>query len=252
MTTPDAPGEELQPSSLARVLAFQEASCHSLATLAAAVRVAERQERELLVLVVEDQDLLHSAAFPFAREVGGHSGRVRRLSVAGLEAGLAREGERVRRALASAVAGRPLRHSLEVRRGRVLEEALSLVLPGDLLLVDRGARLGSAGLKLILAAPCPVMVWSESGVTRRAEAAAGPLRVLVEAASGEPPPVPEPLSALFDEVLPMAGAEAASLSRRLAGCRTGALLMRRETLRALLTEDPTWLSRLTLPVIVVP
>ncbi|GEK71882.1 MULTISPECIES: hypothetical protein [Halomonas] len=251
MSEPDDAGPALEavPETPARVLALHDAAGPAQAALAAAVRLAERQGRELVVLVVEDQDLLHSAAFPFAREVGGHSGRVRRLSVAALEAGLARQGERVRQALARAVAGRQLPHSLQVRRGRVLEETLALAVPGDLLLLNRAgetgastAWLGASGLALMLSAPCPVLVWHE--------AAAGPL--LVASVAGESPCVPDPLRALFGEAMPLRFEGAAALSRRLATCRGGALLMRRETLRALLAEDADWLSRPTIPVIVLP
>ncbi|MCK2183319.1 hypothetical protein [Halomonas getboli] len=249
MSEPDAAGRAREPGTLARVLALHEASGQGQALIAAAAHLAERQGRELVVLVVENQDLLHSAAFPFACEVGGYSGRVRRLSLAGLEAGLARQGERVRRALASAMAGRQLPHSLEVRRGRMLEEALALAVPGDLLVLDRAgaggessARFGAAGLALMLSAPCPVLIWRE--------AAAGPL--LVVSGGGEMPSVPATLLSLFGEARPLVAESAASLSRRLAACRGGALMMRREMLRSLLAEDAEWLSRPAIPVIVVP
>ncbi|MBB3140663.1 universal stress protein [Halomonas organivorans] len=243
------------PLAAARVLALLDASRFGLAALGAAVHVAERQGRELLVLYVEDQDLLLSAAFPFAREIGGYSGRVRRLSVAGLEAGLARQGEQLRRALELAVAGRGVRHSLCVRRGRVVEETLSLTVPGDLLLLGKagltgrtGAWQGSTGRGLILAAPCPVVIWDEA----QGAVSTGPLRVLTPGIDGEPPPVPDPLSALFGAVEPIPRADAASLARRLAVFRGGALLLRRDDLRVLMDEVPDWLSRVTIPVIVVP
>ncbi|MBB3232204.1 universal stress protein [Halomonas stenophila] len=241
--------------AVARVLALLDASRHSLAALSAAVRLAEREGVELVAVYVEDQDLLHSVAFPFAREVGGHSGQVRRLTAPQLEASLARQAERVSQALELAVAGRRLRHSLQISRGRVIPEALSIATPGDIMLLGKaglagrfGARLGTTSLGLILSAPCPVVVWDEG----RAPAMPGPLRVLVDPASGDAPSVPTPLSTLFDGTEAIPRRDAAALTRRLAVCRGGALLLHRDALRGLLAEDPDWLSRLAMPVVVVP
>ncbi|MFG6178443.1 hypothetical protein ACGTN6_14480 [Halomonas sp. THAF12] len=240
------------PLGATRVLALLDASRLGLVALSAAVQVAEQQGRELLALYVEDKDLLLSAAFPFAREVGGCSGRVRRLSVAGLEAGLARQGEQLRRALDLAVAGRGVRHSLCVRRGRVVEETLSLTLPGDLLLLGKAGRTGGwqerAGRGLILAAPCPVVIWDEA----QGALSTGPLRMMARDADGESTSVPEPLSALFAGIEMLPREDAACLVRRLSMCRSGALMVRRDDLRALMDEVPDWLSRVTIPVIVVP
>lgn len=239
----------------ARVLALLDASRHSLAALTAAVRLAERQGIELVALYVEDQDLLHSVAFPFASEVGAQSGLVRRLTAPELEASLARQAERVGRALELAVAGRRLRHTLRISRGRVLSEALALAGPGDVILLGKaglagrfGARLGTTSLGLILAAPCPVVVWDEAGPP----AVAGPLRVLVDPAAGDVPAIPSPLSALFEVVEPIPRGEAAALIQRLAVCRGGALLLHRSDLQSLLAEDPDWLDRLPIPLVVVP
>lgn len=247
--------EEGVALAVARVLALLDASRHSLAALTAAVRLAERQDAELVALYVEDQDLLHSAAFPFACEVGAQSGLVRRLTAPSLEATLARQAERVGRDLELAVAGRRLRHSLHVSRGRVVKEALAFATPGDIMLLGKaglagrfGARLGATGLGLLLAAPCPVVVWDEAGTP----AQPGPLRLLVDPAAGERPPVPTPLSALFDGIEPLPRSDATALARRLSVCRGGALLLHRDELRSLLAEDPDWLSRLSLPVVVVP
>ncbi|XKE43865.1 universal stress protein [Halomonas organivorans] len=247
-------GEDLV-LAVARVLTLLDASRHSLAALSVAVRLAERQGSELVALYVEDQDLLHSAAFPFSSEIGAQSGLVRRLTAPSLEASLARQAERVAQSLELAVAGRRLQHSLHISRGRVVAEALSLATPGDIMLLGKagltghfGGRLGTTSLGLILSAPCPVVVWDDEGTP----AAPGPLRVLVDPASGDAPAVPTPLSALFDGTEPIPRSDAASLTRRLAVCRGGALLLHRDELRGLLAEDPDWLSRLALPVVVVP
>lgn len=239
----------------ARVLALLDASRYSLAALGAAVRLAERQEVELVALYIEDQDLLHSAAFPFAREVGAQTGLVRRLTAPSLEASLARQVARVGHDLELAVAGRRLRHSLHVSRGRVLAEALAFAAPGDIMLIGKagpagplGGRPGATGLGLMLGAPCPVVVWDEG----RGAAQPGPLRVLASPGSGALPAVPAPFSALFDGIEPLRRGTAADLVRRLSVCRGGALMLDRDQLRELLDEDPAWLARLARPVVVVP
>lgn len=233
-----------------RVLALLDASRHSLAALQAAVELAARRRAELVALYVEDQDLLHSAAFPFAREVGARSGLTRPLSPAQMEITLARQLQRATRALEAAVAGRDLAHSLQVSRGRVVAAALALAAPGDLLVLGKaglsahcgGVRLGSNCRALILQAPCTVLVYDERHPPRT-----GPLRVL----SG---PVPEALLALplCDRVERLGQHGAAALERGLAHARSGALLLHRAELRQLAGEDPDLLARIPVPVIVVP
>lgn len=239
----------------ARILALLDASHHSLAALSLAVELAEREGVELVAVYVEDQDLLHSVAFPFAREIGASSGLSRRLTAAQLEARLARQAQRVARALEIAVAGRRLRHSLRISRGRVTSEALSIAGPGDLMLLGktgltggRGGALGSTSRRLILSAPCPVVIWDDQGTPT----APGPLRVLADPPQGATGRIPAPLVALFEAITPIPRSDAATLARRLAVCRTGALLLHRGELEALLAEDPDWLARLPIPLVVVP
>ncbi|MDW7746035.1 universal stress protein [Halomonas sp.] len=238
-----------------RVLALLDASRHSLAALAAAVDLAVTRQAELVALYVEDQDLLGSAGFPFAREIGAASGRVRRLSRSDLEAGMARQARRVTEALDAAVAGRELQHQLRVSRGRVVSEALSLAGPGDLLVLGKaglsghwGVRLGSTSRALILEAPCTVIIWDE-----RLSLARGPLRTLDgPGAGGEFPPVPEALTRLFDGREVLQASDARQLERQLAHVDSGALLLHRPQLARLADQDADLLARLPIPVIVVP
>ncbi|RTR06379.1 universal stress protein [Halomonas nitroreducens] len=258
MTKADDPREAGADEAMlaaARVLALLDASQHSLAALSLAVELAEREGVELVALYVEDQDLLHSVAFPFAREIGAVSGLARRLTTPQLEASLARQAQRVARALEGAVAGRELRHSLRISRGRVISEALSIAGPGDVMLLGRsgvtsgwGGALGSTSRGLILSAPCPVVIWDDQGIP----VAPGPLRVLADPRQGEAGLIPGPLAALFDTLEPIPRSDAATLARRLAVCRNGALLLHRGELETLLGEDPDWLLRLTIPLVVVP
>ena len=233
-----------------RVLALLDASRHSLAALQAAVELAAQRRAELVALYVEDQDLVHSAQFPFSREVGARSGLARPLSPAQMEATLARQLQRATLALEAAVAGRDLAHSLQVSRGRVVNAALALAGPGDLLVLGKaglsahcgGTRLGSNCRALILQAPCTVLIHDE-----RHPPCKGPLRVLSE-------PVPEELLALplCDRVERLHLHDALSLERNLALARSGALLLHRAELRQLAGEDPDLLARIPVPVIVVP
>lgn len=249
------PGAEAATLAAARVLALLDASRHSLAALAVAVELAEREGAELVALYVEDQDLLHSAAFPFAREIGAHSGLARRLTAAQLEASLAYQAQRVARALEGAVAGRRIRHSLRISRGRVMNEALSIAGPGDVMLLGKsgltgrgGDALGSTSRGLILSAPCPVVIWNDRG----GPTAAGPLRMLADSREVDTGNIPLPLATLFDAAAPIPRCDAATLARRLAVCRNGALLLHRAELEALLAEEPDWLLRVPIPLVVVP
>jgi len=233
-----------------RVLALLDASRHSLAALQAAVELAAQRRAELLALYVEDQDLLHSAEFPFALEVGARSGLARPLTPVQMQATLARQLQRARGALEAAVAGRNLAHSLQVSRGRVVAAALAVAGPGDLLVLGKaglsahcgGVRLGSNCRALVLQAPCAVLLQDERHPPRT-----GPLRVLSE-------PVPEALLALplCDHIERLPVQDALGLERLLAPARSGALLLHRAELQQLTGEDPELLARIPVPVIVVP
>lgn len=241
-----------------RVLALLDDSRPGIAALGAAAALAEQARVELVALFVEDLDLLHCAAFPFSREVGASTGLARPLSAAELEARLTRQARHIDRALRHAVAGRTLRHRLQVSRGRVVSEALAVVAPGDVLVLGKagpsarwGARLGSTSRRLLFEAPCTVMIWDE-----RHAPTPGPLRHL----RGEAPALPwgetpaeslrqHPLFSGREELVPTG---AAALARSLAHARSGALVLTRATLGRLIGEEPELLARLPIPVVVVP
>lgn len=248
------PSVEPTAQELARVLALLDASRHSLAALAAAVDLASRRHAELVALYVEDIDLLSCAGFPFSREIGAQTGLSRPLSTTSLEVTLARQLNRIHQALESAVAGRDVRHRLEVSRGQVVAEALEKAGPGDVLVMGKagmserfGPRLGSTSRRLLLEAPCTVLVWDERHAFHR-----GPLRLIdhgqipVEAGV-----VPDWLAALFDTVTPLSVHHAGELERLLARSDAGGLLLHRAQLTRLLDEDPEVLARIPLPVVVV-
>ncbi|WP_163557488.1 universal stress protein [Halomonas sp. NO4] len=248
------PAEKHTSQELARVLALLDASRHSLAALSAAVDLASRRHAELVALYVEDLDLLRCTAFPFSREIGAQSGLARPLSTTSLEAAIARQRGRIHQALERAVAGRELHHRLEVSRGQVTVEALAAAGPADVLVLGKagmserfGPRLGSTSRRLLLEAPCTVLVWDERHAFRR-----GPLRYLEPAAdTSQTNRLPEWLAALFDAAMPLPLHHAGELERLLARSEVGGLLLSCAELRQLLDEDPDMLARLPLPVVVV-
>lgn len=229
-----------------RVLTLLDASRQSIAALAAAVELASRGSAELVALYVEDQDLLSCAGFPFSREVGGRSGLSRPFSSDVVATTLRHQRQRASEALQRAVAGRDIPHSLQVSRGRVVKETLSLAGPGDLLVLGKaglagqwGVRLGSTSRALLLQAPCTVVIWDE-----RQPLQAGPLRLY-----GEISPVPR-LRALFNGVQTLPRLSARALEQHLSSARGGALQIRREDLQCLFAEAPELFGRVPVPVIV--
>lgn len=254
----DAPGAGSagRDVRVVRVLTLLDASRHSLAALAAAVDLAAARHAELVALFVEDQELVSSAGFPFAREIGAVSGRVRRLSRDDLVAGQARQARRVTEALEAAVAGRELRHELRVTHGRIVSEAQALAGPGDVLMLGKagfsghwGVRLGSTSRALMLEAPCTVIIWDE-----RLPLARGPLRTLAEPGvqAHAPTEIPEGLARLFEGEEVLEASDARDLEHRLRRESRGALLLHRPRLARLAEQDPDLLARLPIPVIVVP
>ena len=264
--TPDLPSSEpgrstatgLPPDEALRVLALLDDSRQGLAALEAAAALAEQARAELVALFVEDLDLLACAAFPFSREVGASSGVARPLSSESLEASLARQMQRVQRALRLAAEGRALRHRLQVSRGQVASVALEEAGPGDVLVLGKaglsarwGSRLGSTSQRLLLEAPCTVIIWDE-----RHPPEPGPLRYF----RGEAPALPwgetpeeavrrHPLFLGREELALM---DAPALERFLARARRGALVITRARLITLLEQDVDLLARIPVPVVVVP
>ncbi|MGR4068020.1 universal stress protein [Billgrantia sp. C5P2] len=262
MISDDAPqgnGSQTPLLDVARVLALLDASRHSLAALAAAVDLASQRHVELVALYVEDLDLLRCAAFPFSCEIGAQSGLTRPLTPDSLENSIAHQLQRVQQALAEAVAGRDLRHRLEVSRGQIAVEALTKAGPGDVLVLGKAGtserwekRLGSTSRRLILEAPCSVLLWDETHPFRR-----GPLHWLATREDDRvqeeaPPTIPGWLASLFDGAAPLPVSHAGALERALANAHAGGLLLRRSELASLLEEDGEVIGRVPLPILVIP
>lgn len=157
-----------------RVLILLDGSGPSLAALQAAAEIAIARNAEVLGIFVEEVNLLRSAGYGFAREVGGSSELVRPLQAEVLEARMRALAEQARRALAQVMTDRGLAQALKLCRGRVAEEVLNLVGPDDLVVMGRigwsgipGARLGSTARVLMRQAPGDVLLWSESRPPRQ-------------------------------------------------------------------------------------
>ena len=99
----------------------------------AAASMAARLQAELVALVVEDIQLLHFAALPFAREVGRVSAHSRELDVATMERSL--------RSLAAAAARAPMQWSLRVTRGARVAEIVAAASDADLIVTGDTAIL---------------------------------------------------------------------------------------------------------------
>lgn len=162
------------PPAAGRVLILLDGSRLSLAALEAAAEIAAARNAEVLGIFVEEINLLRTAGYGFAQEVGSSSGVVRPLETAALEARLQALADQARRALQQTMARRGLAQTLKLCRGRVAEEVLNLMQPQDLVVLGRvgwsaipGARLGSTARVLLRQAPGEVLLWTESRPQRQ-------------------------------------------------------------------------------------
>ena len=157
-----------------RVLVLLDGSRLSIAALEAAAEIAVARNAEVLGIFVEEINLLRTAGYGFAREVGSSSGLARPLEVAALEARMQALAEQARCSLQQTMTRRGLVQSLKLCRGRVAEEVLSLMLPQDLVVLGRvgwssipGTRLGSTARVLLRQAPGDVLLWAEPRLQRQ-------------------------------------------------------------------------------------
>jgi nucleotide-binding universal stress UspA family protein len=154
-----------------RVLVLLDGSRMSYGALNAAAEIAGRTGAEVLGVFVEELNLLRSAGYGFAREVGSSSGISRPFDPAELDQRLQRLAGQARRTLAGVMAHYGGRHTLSVARGSVVDEVLALAGPQDLLVLGRvgwssapGARLGSTARGLFRRSPGRVLLWCETQV----------------------------------------------------------------------------------------
>lgn len=272
-----------------RVLILLDGSRLSLSALEAAAEIAHTRQAEVLGIFVEEVNLLRSAGYGFAREVGASSGVARPLDSAAIEARMRSLADQARRSLEQVMARRGLVQALTLCRGRVAEEVLNLVRPEDLLVMGRvgwsgipGARLGSTARILVRQAPGDVLLWADpptrsqnrvvvllnhdQGANHRAVRVGAelasrkqqPLTVLVRTETGEDKRVAEDLLSYLQSeglsarvsLLPMASAGTVARAIRAEGASQLVLSRQCSLFREQGAE--TLLTELNLPVTVTP
>ena len=152
--------------SIRRIVVSMESAPQDRAALEAAADIAARLQAELVGLFIEDIDLLHFAALPFAHEVGFPSATRRPLDVSAMERSLRTLAEEGRRALAEIAGRMPLRWSFRVARGSTSVELLAAAAEADLL-VARATGIERAVLHVAGGAPTLVLLLRDGG-TRHA------------------------------------------------------------------------------------
>lgn len=114
-----------------RVIVRLDPALQSRALLEAAVDLAGEMQAELLGLFVENQDLLHFAGLPFARELGFESATRRALDVESMERTLRALAKEARQALESVAARTQVQWSFRVVRGAPAAELLAAAEASD-------------------------------------------------------------------------------------------------------------------------
>lgn len=124
-----------------RIIVGLEPRPHAEPLISAAAALAERLPAELLGLFVENVELLHFAALPFAREVGLASGMRRPLDVAAMERSFRAAAREARERLEATAARVAVRCSFRVTRGHVARELLAAGGETDIVLLAPAPRL---------------------------------------------------------------------------------------------------------------
>jgi len=119
-----------------RVIVGLDPALQSRALLEAAVELAERMEAELIGLFVENQDLLHFAGLPFAREVGFASAARRTLDVPTMERSLRALAKEAQQMLASVAGRTSVQWSFRIVRGSPAAELLAVAEEFDLVIAN--------------------------------------------------------------------------------------------------------------------
>jgi len=126
-------------SAFRRIVVAIDPSGGARDVLAAAARLAARQEAELLGLFVEDTDVLTLASLPFAREFG-LSSVPRAMDPLRIESEVRAQAALVERWMAGVAQELGLSWSFEIRRGRYESEVLACLSQADLLVLGRGRQ----------------------------------------------------------------------------------------------------------------
>lgn len=165
--------------SIRRITVVQ-ASAQAARALDAVAEAAAALEAELTGLFVENEELLHFAGLPFAREIGVFSAQA--LDVRTMERRLRHQAEEARRALAAATEGKPLRWSFRIERGSLPAQVRSAVADADLVVL-LGGRSPRRAAALLSAAELPADV--DAALQRLARSLAGDIYRVRRPAEGE-------------------------------------------------------------------
>jgi nucleotide-binding universal stress UspA family protein len=109
-----------------RIVVGLDSRLRTDAALEALAALADEMEADLIGLFVEDVDLLHFAALPFAREVGFPSATRRDLDVARMERSFEAQANELRRACEAVLKSSSVSWSFRVARGSRAEQLLSV------------------------------------------------------------------------------------------------------------------------------
>ncbi len=269
-----------------RIVVLLDASRASLEALEAAAEMAAQRRAELLAIFVEEEALLRCAGYPWAREVG-LSGATRALETGIEEQRMRGRAEAIRKALAQTGRRRGVHCRLEVCRGTVVRETLSLIERDDLLVLGkvgyaraRGLRIGSTARAILLGTSGPVLVFerpqrspAQHGVAVVVEPGEAGVRTLSYAAAllGEHETVrcliPDGTTRLPDDDparlwvaqhcpqacwLAGAAGSPAALARHLGGGRAEKLIVSRRSALLAAHDARALIEAVQLPVLVVP
>lgn len=119
-----------------RVIVGLDPAAQSRALLDVAVDLASQMQAEILGLFVENQDLLHFAGLPFARELGLESATRRALDVESMERTLRALAKEARQALESVAGPTRVQWSFRVVRGAPAAELLAAAEEFDLVIAN--------------------------------------------------------------------------------------------------------------------
>lgn len=114
-----------------RIIVGLDSRSRRNAELEALVRLAEQAQAELISVFLEDIELLHLAALPFASEVGFPSAARRGLDVERLERAFQAHADELRRVCESMFAGTAVSWSFRVARGTRAELLLNAAIEAD-------------------------------------------------------------------------------------------------------------------------
>ena len=123
-----------------RIVVALDAALHNHLTLEVAAALAARKRLELVGLFIEDVNLLHLAALPFAREVDRSSALERTLDANQIRLSFRSQARQVNEALNRVAQELRIACSFEVRRGQFLRSALAGAAAADVLFLSRRQR----------------------------------------------------------------------------------------------------------------